>query len=233
MEKKEIDKIAERLTNDSALRKTLEEEANAIHELLATSVLNESNNSTFDKIEIISLFFPGNKIELNTYSLAESIWKGKPRKPPEGPTGGGTLDGPGGGGGGCLAIGTIIATPDGPRPIESLKPKDAVLTQMGEKQILEIRRYDRDGVVQVDLGDDIFIYCSAEHPFISPDGKSIRAIDLASEKGLVIDEKGTGLAVNITEMKGRFEVYELILDCEGVYIFAGDKKVGVGPTKEL
>ncbi len=228
--KSKYEEISKRISNDSTYRKALEQDAHELIDLLGNSVLSTTDLSVLDKIKIISLFFPGYPVDLDTSSLEEAIEKKRsPRDPTRPPGVGGDLPP---GGSGCLAIGTSVLTPSGLYPIESLTVGAEVTTNSGTAKIVGIRRYDKDGLVQVDLGYGMPVRCSSNHPFISPKGKAIQAQHLEKEQHTLVDAQGEELSIRVSAMQGRFEVYELVLD-SGDYIYVGEKSAPSRPSKEM
>lgn len=71
---------------------------------------------------------------------------------------------------GCFVAGTPVATPDGLKPIESLKTGDLVLAQgveSGEiawKPVIQPTRRSATDVLKLTIGDEPFV-CSLKHPF--------------------------------------------------------------------
>lgn len=73
----------------------------------------------------------------------------------------------------CFVAGTPVATPDGERPIESLKPGDWVLTRSGPREVLGAMSRLSSDLVAVEANGRT-VLCTADHPFIV-DGEKVRA----------------------------------------------------------
>lgn len=68
----------------------------------------------------------------------------------------------------CFVAGTLISTPQGPVPIETLRVGDEVLTPMGPKPIVFAASREADVLdVETDLGR---LTCTPDHPFMTPAG---------------------------------------------------------------
>ena len=68
----------------------------------------------------------------------------------------------------CFVAGTMVATPDGERPIESLKPDDLVLTRKGARRVVaNATRLSDVGVAKI---GDKYLVGTADHPVYLPHG---------------------------------------------------------------
>lgn len=70
----------------------------------------------------------------------------------------------------CFVAGTLVATPQGRRPIEQLEAGDKVLTSDGVMPIKNLVRNTATKLVEVTLGNGRSIRCTPEHPFLTDAG---------------------------------------------------------------
>lgn len=70
----------------------------------------------------------------------------------------------------CFASGTLIDTPRGKRPIESLRPGDQVFNACGVGYIQRTHVRLADQLLRITLVDGRTIDCTEEHPFLTRDG---------------------------------------------------------------
>lgn len=70
----------------------------------------------------------------------------------------------------CFVAGTLVATPQGRRPIEQLQAGDKVLTSDGVMRINKLVRNTTHQLVEVKLGNGKTIRCTPEHPFFTDAG---------------------------------------------------------------
>jgi superfamily II DNA or RNA helicase len=70
----------------------------------------------------------------------------------------------------CFVAGTLVATPQGERPIEQLETGDAVLTSDGAMRIKRLVRNTTTQLVEVKLGNGKTIRCTPDHPFFTDAG---------------------------------------------------------------
>ena len=70
----------------------------------------------------------------------------------------------------CFVAGTLVATPQGRRPIEQLQAGDKVLTSDGVMCINRLVRNTTKQIVEVKLGNGKTIRCTPEHPFFTDAG---------------------------------------------------------------
>lgn len=128
----------------------------------------------------------------------------------------------------CFARGTLIDTPDGPRPIESLRPGEHVLTR--EPRSREVRpvrvrallpRGQRP-VLELVLGSGETLRVTAEHPLYDPQSESFRlAGSFAAGEHLLSAE---GERVPILEVRARTlsaPVYDLSVEAPHTYLAGG------------
>lgn len=70
----------------------------------------------------------------------------------------------------CFVAGTLVATPQGRRPIEQLEAGEEVLTSNGVKRIKRLVRNHTKRLVRVRTSDGQEITCTPEHPFFTDAG---------------------------------------------------------------
>lgn len=205
--------ISERLSNDPEFRAALAREAEALTEALGNSILAPYALVHSDAAAVISLLAPGRALPLDRSSVLDLLTG----KPPHGPDGPGDDPPPtpgGGGGGGCFEGSTLVSTADGLRPISTIRVGEIIETPTGLRAVVEIRRVDRDGLVQVDVGNGLPIRCSREHCFHMGDRGWIHAHALEAGGALTAGADLVELPSPTVALDGRFEVFDLILDGE-------------------
>lgn len=77
----------------------------------------------------------------------------------------------------CFVTGTLVDTPEGKKPIESLKPGDKVLNAIGVGIVKRTGERRAKTIVRVTLNDGRTADCTPEHPFFTRRGW-VQAIDL-------------------------------------------------------
>jgi len=77
----------------------------------------------------------------------------------------------------CFVPGTMIDTPSGPKPIESLKPGDSVFHALGVGKIKSTQSSNCPQLLRVKLFDGRSVDCTPDHPFFTCRGWT-KAIDL-------------------------------------------------------
>lgn len=87
----------------------------------------------------------------------------------------------------CFVAGTMVRTPDGDKPIQTLIVGDLVVTPMGSKPIVFTGNRISNELVAVTLSNGKTITCTADHPFITSDGCVIRA-DALQYATLIVEE---------------------------------------------
>ena len=142
-----------------------------------------------------------------------------------------TIDGPPAGSGGCLGADTLVSTPAGPRRINTLQSGDLVKTPNGDKKITKVRKHFRDNLVELDLGDNEPIRCSAEHPFLNANRELVEAQQLGQIPGSLIITADDAIPATIRPVEGKLTVYELILESDEL-IYVGESQAASRPTKE-
>lgn len=70
----------------------------------------------------------------------------------------------------CFAAGTPVDTPVGPRPIETIRPGDFVLTAAGPNRVVETFTHIAPVMVRVVTRDGRKIECTPDHPFFTQYG---------------------------------------------------------------
>lgn len=211
--------ISERLSNDPEFRAALAREAEALTEALGNSILAPYALVHSDAAAVISLLAPGRALPLDRSSVLDlltgrnpSFDDGPSDDPPPTPT---PTPTPGrGGGGGSFEGSTLVSTADGLRPISTIRVGEIIETPTGLRAVVEIRRVDRDGLVQVDVGNGLPIRCCREHCFHMGDRGWIHAHALEAGGALTAGADLVELPSPTVALDGRFEVFDLILDGE-------------------
>jgi len=82
----------------------------------------------------------------------------------------------------CFPAGTMIDTPEGPRPIETLRAGDLVYTHLGVGMVEVGATQTRDNadIVLVQCGP-YSVYCTPDHPFLTAEGKWVEAQHLEGQ----------------------------------------------------
>lgn len=70
----------------------------------------------------------------------------------------------------CFPAGSLVATPSGPRRIETLLPGDAVLSAAGTDLIQAVRRSLSKSMMRIFTKDGRRIECTPSHPFLTQQG---------------------------------------------------------------
>ncbi len=126
-------------------------------------------------------------------------------------------------GGGCFAPGTMIATPGGPRPIESFRLGDQVLAPQpdGELKAAEVTgvylNFAPLVIFQTDAGN---LRTTAEHPLLSGSGQFRPAAELRAGLPLVLAGGGTAVIRTVTCESLSGPVYTL--QVTGSHTFVAD-----------
>lgn len=107
----------------------------------------------------------------------------------------------------CFPAGTMVETPDGQRPIESIRVGDVVLTHMGPREVSgTMSRSVTEPLVAIRL-EDRTIRATADHPFVVlRDGialwcqaESIRETDLLCQTQGAPDDRDVGFHVTLAD----------------------------------
>ncbi|MEY4490017.1 MAG: hypothetical protein RIQ79_2525, partial [Verrucomicrobiota bacterium] len=127
------------------------------------------------------------------------------------------------GGGGCVAAGTRIATPDGERAIEALQVGDTVWSQMGGKQVVATVQafYQVEPVDFIELvagGHTLFV--TPEHPVQTAPGEFVRADRLTTDAVLFTAEMRAPL-LGLRRIRADRPAYNLLVSPGGVFFANG------------
>lgn len=144
----------------------------------------------------------------------------------------------------CFPAGTMIATPDGERPIESIRPGDAVLSFGGSGVVCRVVRRliakrNAGGLVTVKTESGAAISCTPNHKFYTAEGLAKKAKDLQNgEKIRVLrDVRGS----NEEKARGQRQVADDVLkemraipgvekeEAAGVSVVIRDRAVDILP----
>jgi len=94
----------------------------------------------------------------------------------------------------CLCAGTLVATPTGPAPIETLRYGDAVCVPDGEDRVVAVGTHYAPRLLRLILSDGAVIDCTLDHPFLVHGEETnpcvVRADALTCEHRLVSIEDG-------------------------------------------
>ena len=128
----------------------------------------------------------------------------------------------------CFAAGTPVLTPAGPRPIESLKAGDLVLSRsefdptgdVGPRRIEEV--FQGDGaIVEVSLNGRT-IECTEEHPFYVVGSGWVKARDLEAGQQIVGHDSQTATVDSVHFTSQTKSVYNFRVATDHTYFVGGD-----------
>jgi hypothetical protein len=124
----------------------------------------------------------------------------------------------------CVLAGTPVATPDGARPIESLRAGDAVLVRAPDGRVVEGRvvvstHHRARGALRLDLGER-WLDVTAGHPVFVHGRGFVEAGDLAPGDSLLTRE-GPARLVSVTAREGTFDVVDLTVEPHPTFFAAG------------
>ena len=129
-------------------------------------------------------------------------------------------------GGGCVAGGTLIETPSGPRAIETLRVGDAVWSQQGGRRVTATVQafYAVEPSVFIELVAGSHTLCvTPEHPVQTGPGEFVRAEQLTTAAVLFTDEASEARAplTSVRRIPADRLAYNLLVSPGGVF-FAND-----------
>ncbi|MEI6211194.1 MAG: polymorphic toxin-type HINT domain-containing protein, partial [bacterium] len=129
------------------------------------------------------------------------------------------------GGGGCLEAGTAIVTPDGSRPIEQLRPGDAVVSvrsgRLVADVVADVYEVDPAEYIEVEAGDHR-LRLTPEHPVAVGEGIFVAAAALTTNDLLVVPGATARLPVSrITRIPAERKAFNLLVARTGVFIANG------------
>lgn len=84
----------------------------------------------------------------------------------------------------CFVSGTLVDTPSGKKPIESIQSGDLVYCCSGVEPVINTISSHADSLVRVSLNSGEQIICTPEHPFLTISGW-VNAIDLLPQSDLI------------------------------------------------
>ena len=149
----------------------------------------------------------------------------------------------------CFVAGTTVRTPDGPRPIESIRPGDPVYSRNDEGDEtgpVTIRRVRETFVTRPDrlvrlsfrtpVGEEE-LTCTPQHPFFVPSlAKFVPAGDLAAGSAVALAGHGTAVVVARDVLRAEdgaaFTTYNFSVEGDRTY-FVGDAGLWVHNTGTL
>ena len=140
----------------------------------------------------------------------------------------------------CFAAGTLVETPDGPRPIEELRPGDRVLSidpdtdEVIAAEVSGARTHAAQHVVRVQIGDSE-VFATQDHRFQVEARGWVPANALAPGDTLQGADLPYASIVSVSEAPHSADVYDLEVDAARAYLLrVGDVTVvvhnGCGPT---
>ncbi len=84
----------------------------------------------------------------------------------------------------CFVQGTLVDTPSGPKPIESIKVGDEVISAIGPSRVSKTFCRTTDELVRVNFNDGTHIDCTSNHRFLTPSGW-IEALDIPRQTDIL------------------------------------------------
>jgi hypothetical protein len=128
----------------------------------------------------------------------------------------------------CFVAGTPLLTPEGPRPINELKPGDAILSRSeldptGDVVVRRVEKiFELTGLIaELTVGGRL-IETTAEHPFFVP-GKGWRRTHELEPGDLLVGHEGHLTAVDSVVLTERIEsVYNLRVETDHTYFVGGE-----------
>ncbi|MFJ1267663.1 TIM44-like domain-containing protein [Legionella lytica] len=131
------------------------------------------------------------------------------------------------GGGGCFEQGTFIATPQGERAIESLRPGDWVWSNIGgqhkKAQVVATSQVTPQDYMELTLSTGI-IHVTEEHLFAIKSGEFLRAGNLKAGDKIIIwhNNEWQPLVIDrITHIKAHKPAFNLLVDSGATYFANG------------
>jgi hypothetical protein len=128
---------------------------------------------------------------------------------------------------GCFVAGTPVWTPDGLRPIESLRAGDRVLACDPESGKHSVQPVVTQTVHIVSVILDIVvdagtISCTPSHPFWSPGTGWMDAGDLCANTPVLLLSGDVAHIIEVQRRTGSYTVYNLSVDTQHTYFVSGD-----------
>lgn len=128
------------------------------------------------------------------------------------------------GGGGCVAAGTMIDTPAGPRPVESLRAGDAVWSLLHDRQVAAtvqaVYAVDPTEFIRLTAGDTTLLL-TPEHPVQTADGVFLRADRLTTNTAGLFTASGRVPLTAIRRLPADRPAYNLLVSPGGVFFANG------------
>jgi len=138
----------------------------------------------------------------------------------------------------CFAAGTPVLTPEGPRPIETLRPGDIVLTADGPDQsprpgpIRAVHRSDADRTLGLMVGGEAVV-ATEGHPLWKVGRGWTRAGDLRA--GDEVATRRGPVTLDAVEIQAGAEVWNLEVDDGATYLVGRSGLIAhdLGPVAEI
>ena len=111
---------------------------------------------------------------------------------------------------GCFPTGTLVNTPFGGQPIESLKPGDVVLNATGIGTIKETHSRTADRLIRITLSDGRTIECTDEHPIFTQKGWT-QAIDVETSDTVFSSDETLQILSSKANQKKRKQEQHILL----------------------
>ncbi|MFH1227230.1 MAG: polymorphic toxin-type HINT domain-containing protein [Planctomycetota bacterium] len=131
------------------------------------------------------------------------------------------------GGGGCLLEGTNVNTPNGPVPIQNIKPGDYILGRAGNgitaRKVLQAVRIISDEYIELNTGSGL-IKATPEHPFFTGPDTLKLAGNLSTADTVLLLSRNRLVAsklLSVNRIKSICNAYNLIVEPPGTFLAEG------------
>ena len=123
----------------------------------------------------------------------------------------------------CFPAGTGVLTPDGYRPIETLKEGDTVIGgSCAPRKVTATYARHADELLRLTLSNGKAVCCTPDHLFLTPDGWMQAGSMMA---GQALEQSGSALVDAVTlvsvERMGSADVYDITVEHDHSFIVAG------------
>lgn len=107
----------------------------------------------------------------------------------------------------CLLTGTLVETPQGSRPIESLRVGDRVVSDGGESRVVAVRKHRSAACVEMALGDGTRLRVTGSHPLATAAGwRAARRLRVGD---VVRTRDGSARITSVRRIRKTVDVYDL------------------------